>query len=286
MMGMMSAFSCALAVLGWVVAVLALWGLRSRRNTPSLKTVGADSAASCETDTDDRLEVELRARTAFLEAQSESSVNAVLLTTRSGRIVTTNRRFIDLLHVPQEVLATEKGAELLKHVSSLLKDPRPFCDSVAFVREHPHDTRNAEFELRDGTILDGFTGPVVGKDGTLYGRIWWFRDVTEARTQGRALREREQMLRDVVETTSDLVWETAPDAILSYASRRAVDLVGYTPEEVLGKSLLELVPPYARQSMMERIVALRATQAPSLIGNCRCFTRTDTRSSWRQAPSL
>jgi diguanylate cyclase (GGDEF)-like protein len=34
-------------------------------------------------------------------------------------------------------------------------------------------------ELTDGTILDTYSCPVLGRDGTYYGRIWTYRDITE-----------------------------------------------------------------------------------------------------------
>jgi len=33
--------------------------------------------------------------------------------------------------------------------------------------------------FKDGTVLDRYSSPVVGKDGTYFGRIWAFRDITE-----------------------------------------------------------------------------------------------------------
>ena len=38
-------------------------------------------------------------------------------------------------------------------------------------------------------ILDRYSAPVVDKNGTYYGRIWNFRDITEQKRQQEALQQ-------------------------------------------------------------------------------------------------
>ncbi|MCG8564662.1 MAG: EAL domain-containing protein [Desulfobacterales bacterium] len=61
------------------------------------------------------------------------------------------------------------------------------------------------------------------------------------RAQGdiRAGRERFQSL---VETSSDWVWEMGPDFTYTYVGAKVEDILGYEPNELLGKSLFDLVP--------------------------------------------
>lgn len=58
-----------------------------------------------------------------------------------------------------------------------------------------------------------------------------------------ALKESEEKFRNLVETTSDWIWETDADGAYTYASPRVHDLLGYTPEEIIGKRPWELMPP-------------------------------------------
>ena len=59
------------------------------------------------------------------------------------------------------------------------KYPEKFVEKVVYLYSHPNEISRDEVELKDGTILDRYSSPVIGKDGKRYGRIWSFRDITE-----------------------------------------------------------------------------------------------------------
>ncbi len=58
-----------------------------------------------------------------------------------------------------------------------------------------------------------------------------------------ALQNSEQRLRALVETTSDWVWEIDEHAVFTYSSQKICNILGYQPEEVLGKTPFDLMPP-------------------------------------------
>lgn len=71
------------------------------------------------------------------------------------------------------------------------------------------------------------------------------RDFTERRVAAEASRERggenEHRFRNLVETTSDPVWEVDQKGVYVYVSPILCDMLGYKPEEVLGKTLFDLM---------------------------------------------
>jgi two-component system sensor histidine kinase/response regulator len=58
-----------------------------------------------------------------------------------------------------------------------------------------------------------------------------------------ALQKIERRFRTLVETTSDWVWEIDEHAVFTYSNPKICDILGYEPEEVLGKTPFDLMPP-------------------------------------------
>jgi two-component system sensor histidine kinase/response regulator len=58
-----------------------------------------------------------------------------------------------------------------------------------------------------------------------------------------ALQNSEQWFRALVETTSDWVWEIDEHAVFTYSSQKICNILGYEPEEVLGKTPFDLMSP-------------------------------------------
>jgi PAS domain S-box-containing protein len=65
------------------------------------------------------------------------------------------------------------------------------------------------------------------------------------------IRESKQRFQVLVETMTDLVWEIDENDVYTYASPRVKDILGYTPEEVLGKTLFDFMPPEEARRVVE-----------------------------------
>lgn len=57
----------------------------------------------------------------------------------------------------------------------------------------------------------------------------------------RALEESNERFRSLVETTSDWIWEIDADGVYTYCSPTVRDLLGFQPEELIGKHLVDLI---------------------------------------------
>ncbi len=55
--------------------------------------------------------------------------------------------------------------------------------------------------------------------------------------------ESEEKYRNLIENISDWVWETDRDMVFTYTNPRIKDYLGYTPAEILGRSMYDLMPP-------------------------------------------
>ncbi len=94
------------------------------------------------------------------------------------------------------------------------------------------------FSERDILRPDGSTIPIemhtkMMPDGT-YQSI--YRDVTERKKAEETLRESEVKFKSLVESTSDMIWETNTAGKYTYVSPQFEKLLGYSPEEAVGQS--------------------------------------------------
>jgi PAS domain S-box-containing protein len=82
-----------------------------------------------------------------------------------------------------------------------------------------------------------------------------FRDVASHQQAEEALRKSEERLRSLIETTSDWIWEVDERFVYTYVSPRVRDLLGYEPEEVLGKTPFDFMPPEEARRTREAVAA-------------------------------
>ncbi len=140
-----------------------------------------------------RAQEELILKTAFLEAQIESALDAILVVNERAKIILKNQRLFQLFKVPDHLTHEDDDTKLLEYVTSRMKDPKQFGERVAYLYAHPDEVGRDEIALADGTILDRYSAPVRDKAGKYYGRIWTFRDITEQRKLEEQFRQSQKM---------------------------------------------------------------------------------------------
>ena len=135
-------------------------------------------------------EDELQRKSAFLEAQVNSSIDGILVVDEQGKRVLQNQRMTDLFAVPKSIVEDPDDEKLLNWVTQATRNPEQFLEKVLFIYAHPQQISRDEIELKNGIILDRYSAPMIGKSGRSYGRVWTFRDITERK---HAERERQMM---------------------------------------------------------------------------------------------
>lgn len=68
------------------------------------------------------------------------------------------------------------------------------------------------------------------------------QEIVDHKRTEEAFRESKERFRSMVESTSDWVWEVDRNGVYTYASPKVKDLLGYKPEEVIGRSPFDLMP--------------------------------------------
>lgn len=68
-------------------------------------------------------------------------------------------------------------------------------------------------------------------------------DITEQKQVERELRESERRFRDVADISADWIWEVDMAGRYTYASESVRALLGYAPQDIIGKTAFDLMPP-------------------------------------------
>jgi PAS domain S-box-containing protein len=88
------------------------------------------------------------------------------------------------------------------------------------------------------------------------------RDITERKVMERALRDSERRFQDIAQVSDDWIWELNTDAVYSYASKNVQQLLGYRPQEMLGRSPFDFMPAEERQRSQPLFAANFAQHQP------------------------
>jgi two-component system, cell cycle sensor histidine kinase and response regulator CckA len=88
------------------------------------------------------------------------------------------------------------------------------------------------------------------------------REIIERRRAEEALLASEKRIRDLIEATSDWVWEIDDQGIYTYASPQISRILGYEPEEVLGKTPFDLMAPEEAERLAAIFRNIAASQLP------------------------
>jgi PAS domain S-box-containing protein len=153
-----------------------------------------------------RAEEELRGKTALFEAQLNSSIDGILIVDNGGKKIIQNQRTIDLWKIPQNIVDENDDEKQVQFVMNRTKSPQQFVEKVVYLYSHPDEISQDEIELTDGTILDRYSSPIIGKDGKHYGRIWSFRDITERKRVEEMSAAQQRLLDGLITAIPDLIY--------------------------------------------------------------------------------
>lgn len=127
-----------------------------------------------------RVEEELRFRSIVLATQQETSLDGILVVDAEARMISHNRRFVEMWGIPDEIMASGSDERALQFVLEKIADADAFLKSVRHLYEHRNKTNSYIIELKDGRVFERYSAPMFDAEHKYYGRVWYFRDITEA----------------------------------------------------------------------------------------------------------
>ncbi|MBA3922478.1 MAG: HAMP domain-containing histidine kinase, partial [Nostocaceae cyanobacterium] len=88
---------------------------------------------------------------------------------------------------PETVVQQGDDRKILELVVTKPQDTEAFIAKVDYLYQHPDLASRDEIILKDGRTLDRYTVSVCSFEGNYYGRVWYFRDISEVKAATLAL---------------------------------------------------------------------------------------------------
>lgn len=148
------------------------------------------------TDITDRKEREekLAYQKALLEAQAETTIDGLVVIDSDSIIRYHNSRVLDLFEIPEDAVAEQSSKATFGLICDQLANPDAFLEEIIYLNRHPKEQSRDTIELTDGRWLDCYSAPVIGDNGTHYGRLWAFRDITDQKVREQTLEQQRDEL--------------------------------------------------------------------------------------------
>ena len=212
-----------------------------------------------------------------LESVLESVAEGILAVDPTGNIVGFNQNLPALAEIPADLAGIGSDSSiLLKHIRDRLEDPGDFARKTEMMSSDPGITCQGTVRLKDGQVF--LWSSHARKTGdSLTGRIWSFRDISdltraerqlatvtgqltaaggelyhlreELKTRGEMIHKGEEIIRILTRATPDGIVSSIDGTIVK-VNEQLADMLGYSPAELSGRPLLDVISPDSSAEVM------------------------------------
>ena len=151
-----------------------------------------------------KIEEEIQELLSLQNATLDASRDGILVVDFNGKIVSYSRRFLQLWHIPDDLILTGDDKKLLDYVLDQLVDAKCFIQEVRRLYNNPKEESCDTLLFKDGRIFERFSMPQRIKS-KIVGRVWSFRDVTQNNKYENELKIYHEKLEVLVQQRTQLL---------------------------------------------------------------------------------
>ena len=194
---------------------------------------------------------ELAQALVIMRATLESTTDAILVTDEEGKVTDFNDKYLDMWGIPREKLEGGTASDVREFASRNFADPQRFLARIAEIAATMQESFDL-LELKDGRIFERYS-KVLFVEGRCVGRVWSLRDVTQRHLSEITSRR----LAAIVASSDDAIIGKDLNSIITSWNFGAERIFGYTADEMIGTSIMRLIPPDRQAEELEILARLR-----------------------------
>ena len=201
-------------------------------------------------------------RASLQNAILNEAPDGILVVDQNSCIASVNERFFIVWNITRPTGALENilgtsHTPFLEEAIAQIADQESFLKRIGELYANPELHDSCEIPLKDGRTLKRHSRALSSAEGRYLGRVWYFRDISEIVNARRAMEASELRYRTAFQTTLDAIAiTTLKDGCYLDVNRAFLDKLGYSSQELIGHSSLELnvwVDPQERQRFIQKI---------------------------------
>ena len=165
----------------------------------------------------------------------------VLITDICSHPVFLNKSFKKIWHIPEDITNLNKSITVNSILSGQILDPNPIQVIIDKIYDNPHIVYNQQIHLKEDITIKMISSPLYDDNNKLMGRLWQFIDITDSLNIIYSLKNSEELFR--------IIFNLIPEGIaiseiktgkFYKVNTNFTHWWGYTQEEVVGKSAIDL----------------------------------------------
>jgi PAS domain S-box-containing protein len=201
----------------------------------------------------------------LLNATLDATADGILVVSTEGKISSCNRRFLEMWGIDCMSAVGHRDEDLLARALPQLQNSAEFLAKVKELYSSPEAISFDVLHLKDGRTFERYSQPQLIGDRVV-GRVWSFRDVTQARHLEQELRQSQKMeavgrlaggvahdFNNLLMLTSGYLSQLANDSALSADHKSVVEQLLATTKR--GAALTRQLLAFSRKDQTVPVVA-------------------------------
>lgn len=186
---------------------------------------------------------EVKEKNEFIQLVLDSSPSLIYVKDGNSRFKLANQEFAKLLDKPVEQIINSTNNELAfiqeEGYSYTLSDQQVIAEKREIVLEEKYTKQNGE-----EVWLNTVKRPITTANGEVH-ILGISTNITQQKLTTQRIAESEELHRLLSENSRDLIslHDNDQDTTYLYVSKAAIELLGYTPEELIGKTPYDTIHP-------------------------------------------